>query len=482
MKCIRPECLFLFLALMPAFLLSQTEAPDTAFAKVSIFNLTPHSSFSNFSPVFYKDGIVFSSNRPYEVGVVHFEPGTKAHLLDLYAASLKDSFHISAPHYFSERINTVYHEGPACFSNDGNTMYFTFSGREKQGNLVQIMESHLVAGEWSIPRRIACSDSSISMAHPAISPDGKTLYFSANQPNGFGKNDLYKLVYQDGTWLGPENLGPDINTAGNESFPYIDSKGRLFFASDAQPGAQKMDVYMAEKTGPLHYKITHLPAPINSSADDFGLCSDSLGRKGFFSSNRSGRNDELYVFYDQHPYFCNCEEINSDNFCYTFFEELGEASKDTAGIAYEWSFGDSTRARGIQADHCFAKTGTYAVELNVVDRSTGVAFYNQASYSITVGSVSQLKFSVPDSVFIGEKVNLDAGKSIVPDHTIENYYWDLAEDMKAYGVTASVTYMIPGKKKIRLGCNAINKATGKVEAYCKWKYITVLPKPGSIKQ
>jgi hypothetical protein len=117
----------------------------------------------------------------------------------------------------------------------------------------------------------------------------------------------------------------------------------------------------------------------------------------------------------------------------------------------------------------------YTVDLNVVDSTTGVLFYNQSSYQISVGSSSQLHFEIPDTVSTGLSVLLDASTSSVKGSMIENYYWDTGDGKIARGPLSSVTFAMPGQKTIRLGCTARNKETGKTDGYCKWKHLTVLP-------
>jgi hypothetical protein len=475
----KPKYLLLIILFAIHYFSSGLQAQHNRMQKDSadfvIRSLTTHSLSSNFSAVAYRNGIVFCSDRPRETGVVHFDSESKQGLLDLYTAQLKDSFSLVNVHSFSDTINTIFHEGPASFSADGNTIYYGSSGQPPHKDLPQILESQRSASGWSIPKRVCGPDSTMPMAHPAISPDGKTLYFCSTIKSGRGRSDIYSMVKTGGVWSAPENLGPEINTPGNECFPFVDAKNKLYFSSDGQPESEKLDVFAADRNGFGRYSIRRLASPLNSAGDDFGFSTDSLGIRGFVSSNRGGNKDEIYVFYNTRPVFCNCEEMKPDQNCFTFYEEKSAGSANAAGITYEWNFGDSTKANGLEVDHCFKNPGLYTVELNVVDSTTGVLFYNQSSYQISVGSSSQLHFEIPDTVLAGSSVLLDASTSSVKNNTIENYYWDTGDGKNTRGPLSSVTFAIPGEKTIRLGCTARNKNTGKTNGYCKWKHVTVLP-------
>src|SRR5207247_1294879 len=149
---------------------------------------------------------------------------------------------------FSRKINSAYHDGPACFSADEKTIYFTTNGRKEQKKNLMIYESHAVNGEWTEPEPIKLNDPDYSIAHPALSHDGQTLFFASDMPGGFGGTDLYMSSRDlNGEWSKPVNLGAEINTKTSEKFPFIDGQGVLYFSSDGHQGIGKLDIFSAIK-------------------------------------------------------------------------------------------------------------------------------------------------------------------------------------------------------------------------------------------
>jgi peptidoglycan-associated lipoprotein len=200
---------------------------------------------------------------------------------------------------FDDNINSLLHEGATSFTKNRDEVYFTrcdYDDNKASG--CGIYYSKLVNGKWSEPIAIIEANSDIVAGHPAISPSGKKLVYSANGPNSIGGNDLYMLTKKkDGSWSEtPKNLGRTINTKGNEMYPWIDEKENLYFSSDGHPGLGGLDVFIS-KIGTRNWgKPTNLKIPINSASDDFGIVFNSDKSKGFISSNRPGGRgrDDLY--------------------------------------------------------------------------------------------------------------------------------------------------------------------------------------------
>lgn len=205
----------------------------------------------------------------------------------------------------AEGINTDLDEGACAFSPDGQTMYLTLCPTDPTfPRVAEIHTSARADAKWNKPEKLAITaDTLSSTAHPAPSPDGRYLYFTSDMPGGYGGLDLWRVpLGGDKHGLGAvENLGPDINTAGNECFPAFRPSGELYFASDGrQPTLGGLDLYRAtEDTLTQRWHVTHLPSPMNSPADDFGITFEGLHNRGFFSSSRAtgGRGwDKLYSF------------------------------------------------------------------------------------------------------------------------------------------------------------------------------------------
>ncbi len=205
----------------------------------------------------------------------------------------------------AEGINTVFDEGACTFSSDGKTMYLTVCRTDPQyPRMAEIWTSNRADASWSKPQILKItSDTLSSYAHPAPSADGKFLYFVSDMPGGFGGTDIWRAQIGSHGVVTVENLGPSINTPGNEAFPTLRPNGELYFSSNGRGGMGGLDIYKAiEDTLNHTWSVSHLPSPINSNGDDFGMTFEGLHHRGYFASNRStgGRGwDKIYSF--THP-------------------------------------------------------------------------------------------------------------------------------------------------------------------------------------
>lgn len=205
-------------------------------------------------------------------------------------------------------INSKYHEGPAAFFKDGSKVIFTRNNTSTSGAVKKssdgIIKLKLYIGEskkdgWGNVAELPFNSNEYSTGHPALSPDEKLLFFASDMPGGFGGTDIYVTRYDGVNWSAPINLGNNINTKGNEMFPYVDEKGNLYFSSEGLPGLGELDIFFTQLDGITQKgRVINLGAPINSSKDDFGIITDGLRQSGYFSSNRKrgGSDDDIYKF------------------------------------------------------------------------------------------------------------------------------------------------------------------------------------------
>lgn len=213
-------------------------------------------------------------------------------------------------------LNTKFHDASPAFTKDGQTIYFTrnnyLDGKKgKDDNkitLVKIYKATLKDGKWSNVTPLPFTSDNYSTAHPALSPDEKTLYFASDMPGTTGQSDIYKVsINPDGSFGTPENLGKTINTEGKETFPYVTSEDEIYFASDGHPGLGGLDVFVGEfdRNGKV-VNIQNLGADINSPKDDFAYIIDPTTRQGFFSSNKDGGagSDDIYTFLETRRLKC----------------------------------------------------------------------------------------------------------------------------------------------------------------------------------
>ena len=194
--------------------------------------------------------------------------------------------------------------GVCCFSEDGRTMFFTYSKPVNGQDLgAQIYQSLRAGGEWGEAQEVKLfADSSITVGHPALCPTGDTLYFVSDAPNGMGGKDLYMAELDGEEWVNVQNLGAQINTSGDEMYPTVHPDGTLYFASNGHPGYGGLDLFMAKRDTTVRdsaaWLVFNMGAPFNSNADDFGITFAGNTRNGFFSSNRKEKKalDRIYEF------------------------------------------------------------------------------------------------------------------------------------------------------------------------------------------
>ena len=206
------------------------------------------------------------------------------------------------PKLLGGSINTNDEEGTPNFSQDFTKLYFTRCMSGKKGKLgCQIYEASLSGETWDNPTALPLAPDSIVVAHPAIAPDGLTLYFTSNLPGGFGGLDLWKVTRNSPTdsWGEPINLGGSFNTEGDEVFPYVHADGTLYFSSNGWPGMGGLDIFRVLKDSKGEPVIENMRYPINSSSDDFGITIQKEREEGFFTSRRAGGRggDDIYWFY-----------------------------------------------------------------------------------------------------------------------------------------------------------------------------------------
>lgn len=261
-----------------------------------------NSEYSDFGPCFYGQSVIFASSRKRNLLKA---ARTGESFLDFYMAPYAGKPDLGEPTLFRGALNTPVHEANACFSADGKEMYFTRNHVKKgaegadNGSLVQLALYHstLVDGKWTNEELLPFNDAQYSFGHPALSPDGKRLFFVSNLPGGAGGTDLYFVDKVGDGWSKPENLGQDINTKGNEMFPWVDAEGLLYFASNGRGGLGALDIFSVNPDPGIVGNPENLGAPINSPYDDFGYIFDGGNGVGFFTSNRLGGkgDDDLYA-------------------------------------------------------------------------------------------------------------------------------------------------------------------------------------------
>ncbi|UHG89359.1 carboxypeptidase regulatory-like domain-containing protein [Spirosoma oryzicola] len=306
-------------------------------------SLPINSRQADFSPMYYKGGLVFVSARDESGVVKRVFSWNQTPFLDMYFHSDTNQLHVpnadvktrstsaavlgggaeakematneaadpnqplTKAEIFSRTLNTKYHEGPMTFTRDQNTIVFTRNntskgkaGKSSDGiKKLKLYSSVNNGGKWVDIKEVPFNSNEYSVGHPAFAPDDSKLYFVSDMPGGYGGTDLYVVEYNNGQWGTPVNLGKEINTEGNEMFPFVDANGNLYFSSDGHEGLGGLDVFFAELRDGIAYKgVQNVGAPVNSEKDDFGFITDKYRTTGYFSSNRKKgvSDDDIYAF------------------------------------------------------------------------------------------------------------------------------------------------------------------------------------------
>jgi len=272
--------------------------------------------YSDFAPMFYKEGLIFSSDRDTGNLARYRHTWNGRDFLDLYRVKNDGTVEdrIEKLKFEGEEFTTRVHESTTALTKDGKTLYFTGTnfkdGRyvrdEDKVARLKIYKAQLNdEGVWELvnDNTLPFNNDAYSTANPALSPDGNTLYFTSDMPGKtLGQTDIFSVSKDDnGVFSKPENLGPQVNTKFRETFPFVSAEGILYFSSDGHPGLGGLDVFSVPVyKGQATDKLTNLGAPVNSNKDDFTFIFNSDTKQGFFASNRNsegdGEDDDIFSF------------------------------------------------------------------------------------------------------------------------------------------------------------------------------------------
>lgn len=393
-------------------LLSSSNSVNDRFIDTTLYILQeiPTDGFINsFSVAEYEDKIVFVGDKKAFAGRKRAS-WTGNSYLDLYQMEKSEDGTWMSPQLLKGDINGAFHEGPATFNSDGTEVYFTRSNyfkrkmeiNENRENNLKIFKASLVNGEWTNLEEMPFNSDDYSCGHPTLTPSGSTMYFISDMPGGYGGTDIYKTTFKDGKWSTPENLGPDVNTAGNEMFPYYDEEDNLYFSSDAHNSMGGLDVFITYFNGEKWATPENLNYPINSIKDDFGFVINDKTQTGFVSSSRTD-TDKIYSFNKYAP----------------IFNLIGFAHRKGSQEPVEGVTVEITDEAGKTIDALSDKDGKFKIELDQEKTyhllCTKMGCFSRTDQISTVG----LKYSTDFYAdFVVEEIEID--KPIV----LENIYYD----------------------------------------------------------
>lgn len=302
-----------------------------------VFNIDANTDKADFGVAFYGNKVVYSSSKNSQVNKKEYS-WNRQPFLELYIADIDTAtgaFTNDRP--FFKKEETGYHNAVLTFTPDLKIVYYSANRVNKKDKLqndpegtnnLLIIKARVANDQFYNPRVLDISSTDYSVAHPALSTDGKWLFFASDKPGGFGETDIYAAaVLKDGTLGAPQNLGDVINTSGREMFPYV-MGDTLYFSSDAHYGMGGLDVFNSSFTDDLVFsEPENLGKSINSSYDDFAYVVYPSMQYGYFSSNRKeGKgDDDIYFFKKKKQEKSSTEES----------DEVGTENPDYIGLEYE---------------------------------------------------------------------------------------------------------------------------------------------------
>ena len=268
------------------------------------------------------DRVVFSSSRDSTVGMQWRSAWNDEPFLDLYTAQRQPDGDLIDARRLPGKVNSKLHEGPCVVAPDGTLWYTrTNASKSKSGiHRLSILHAQRDDDGWSGADPFLYNNPESSVGHPAISADGKWFFFVSDMPGGYGGTDIYVCQDRDGQWGEPRNLGPGVNSARNELFPFMADDGTLYFSSTGLPGLGGMDIFAAKRgaNGDFSFAV-NVGAPVNGPKDDFAFVIDKANATGYFSSNRPGGagGDDIYAFRMHYPleqrFLCTGTVIDDEN-------------------------------------------------------------------------------------------------------------------------------------------------------------------------
>lgn len=427
-------------------------------------------NFNEFAPVAFRNGIVFCTNQ--SSGMTEYSTSANQSFFKIYFVDSTQNGQWHSPKPFSKNLRSRLNDGPVAFSATGDTIFYTrnilsddkLKDISPARNKLGLFSAVAKGNKWTSVNEFKYNNKFFNLGYnvmtPAFSNDGRRLYFASDKPGGYGGFDLYYCQWQNGDWQEPVNLGPVINTSGNELYPFINAFGELIFSSDGHDGFGGKDIYLTVLTDSIWSEPVGFDPPVNSTADDFGMSVDVLMHKGYFSSDRA-KSLDIYEFKTELPQIFHTEIQKENQFCF-FFEDDGSIEIDTALLGFRWNYGDNTSANGASTNHCFKQAGKYKVSLDIVDRNSGRPLFNKLNIDIELKQPLQTYINSPDYALSNTQVAFDGLGSSFAGLKIISYSWDFGDGNRYVGERIIHSFSNPGEYKVELEIIARDEHNGKV--------------------
>ncbi len=290
-----------------AFIVNCDESAIPFYPEVTINNVKElNTRHLDFSPIPYENGVVFTSTRGRDKWVDEKDKWTNDNFTDLFYSEMDKDGNFSKPAPFLGEVNGRFHDGTASFNQGNSVMVFTrnnTAGKSRDGMIdLKVYSANKSDEYWADIEELPFNSNNYSTCHPTLSADGRRVYFSSNRPDGYGGMDIYVSEDQGGMWSKPLNLGPTVNSSGNEIFPFVGEDENLYYSSNGHAGIGGLDIYKATKanerdeTSWIHRE--NMGKPFNSKKDDFGFYINKEQNMGYLSSSRRGGSgkDDIYAW------------------------------------------------------------------------------------------------------------------------------------------------------------------------------------------
>lgn len=448
-----------------------------------------NSKQGDFAPIRFEEGLVFCSSRNQkrlvgDIDSVNF-------YTDMFVTYLNNHRKFSNPMLFSSDLTGILNEGPATFTSDYSTVYYTANitpdRKPVNGSVTDEMVYNLgiliakkINGKWEKQGTLTFSSisESFDMAHPSLSPNDSILYFTSNMEGGFGGSDIYYCKWKDGQWSNPVNAGATINTKGSEVFPYQSKNGMFYFSTNGRHSENDrtdMDIFSTRRGfGGEWMNPKPLPAPLNTSANDYTYCEFVNENFGFISSDRK-QQDRIYSFSKSVPQFFDCEENQRTVLCYHLEDTKIENLQNTP-LIYEWNLGDGTIVHNFDAQHCYPQPGTYNISLSVIDTITDQRIMNVSETILEIKDYQQPYILSNDSVKVNYPIVFFSDDSPIKKYKTAKHYWIIDDEHTFSGDTLKYAFTKPGWHTVLCGAVSEPLPGGEILKSCSVKEIFVFEK------
>ncbi len=355
---------------------------------------------------------------------------------------------------FSDALVSRRHDGPVSFSADFKTMVFSQqrpSGANRDFDPLGLYFAENVDGNWVNIRAYEYNDNFAWLFSPALSPNGRILYFAANFEDAIGGFDIYRSKLKGNSWSKPENLGPAVNTEDNELYPFVHASGKLYFSSDGHDDHKAgFDIFQTAFIGGKWIQAVKLPPPLNSLSNDYHVYFSEDYKSGFLTSDQRGGTKDIFTFGTDIPAFESPEPIKKTYYKYKIMDRKLD-TVDTNLFRYSWVINDTLEIPGHEIIYKFPHPGTYVCKLKVFDIQLDTLVEGQTVKTLNIKLNEQAVITCPDTIPVNTPVVFDGSNTYLPEFNVGRYLWEFGDGSFGDGIRMTHTYLYPGRYRIILG-------------------------------